>query len=169
MTLKPWIAPWIASVILVGATLTAWPAQAWAHAVETNFMVNLVTQDLEFVSNYSTGEPFDGATVTIFSPDQPDTPWGESHMDEDGRFSFVPDIAIPGDWRVEFYQDGHSDLMVVPVQPNGAIEYQRISWDEGQDIHHAGLPLAALEALVLGSGLGLLVFRFRKLLRQAFS
>lgn len=111
---------------------------AWAHAVQTDYFVDLFASELEleFTATFSTGEPMAEASVLVYAPEEDETPWEESQTDERGHYTFQPDAALTGDWRIEFKQDGHEDIRIVPVDDLG-IDYQNISHGGSRDFHLA--------------------------------
>ncbi len=135
--------------------------QALAHMIETDF--SLFDQELEFTSTFSTGEPVQDAQVIIYAPNNPDEPWGELTTDENGRFSFVPDASIPGDWEVRIEKDlGHEDIWTVPVNEIG-IDYNSISNAEQDEAFFAiNTPLALAGIVGLGTCMGIAVYASRK-------
>lgn len=154
--MKRWIVALVMCVALMG-----WPAQAWAHQVETFYTLG---DQLEFQSVFSGGEPFAGATVTIYAPNQPDQPWQTLTTDEEGRFAFVPDESMPGDWEVAIESDdiSHADYWTVPVGEKGII-YDGISLDDSLDRHYvtAAMTLAPW-FMAVAAGLGWSWFRKRR-------
>ncbi len=64
---------------------------------------------------YDTGEPMVDAQVSVFSPDDVTTPWITGTTDSQGRFIFMPDPAITGNWEVQVRQAGHGEIVVIPV------------------------------------------------------
>jgi len=128
--------------------LVGFPAQAWAHQVETFYTLD---NQLEFQSRFSSGEPFVGATVTIHAPNNPDQAWLTTTTDSEGRFSFLPDESIPGDWEVAIEDDtqSHADYWTVPVGDKGII-YDSISLDSTEDVHYRAA--AAFMPLVISIG-----------------
>jgi nickel transport protein len=144
--------------VVLGLVLFGFPAQALAHQVETFYFVK---DELEFQSTFSTGEPFVGATVEIYAPNNPDEPWLTLTTDEEGRFSFLPDESIQGDWEVSIEQDGHADYWTVPVGEKG-IEYDNIVMESNQDLHYASFDKGLVPlALALVSGMVWLTLRNR--------
>ena len=125
------------SLLTLSATL-GMASAAWGHAVQTDYFVDLFSAELEFTATYSTGEPMVEATVTIYAPDNDETPWKEAATDAEGNFAFLPDESIQGDWRIEFEQEGHQDILVVPVNESG-IDYDNISQGPSTDFHYATL------------------------------
>lgn len=65
---------------------------------------------------YDTGEPMVDAQVSVFSPDDVSTPWLTGTTDSQGRFIFMPDPAVTGNWEVQVRQAGHGDVVVIPVE-----------------------------------------------------
>lgn len=151
--MKRWIVALVMCVALVG-----WPTQAWAHQVETFYTLG---DQLEFQSVFSSGEPFVGATVTIYAPNRPDQPWQTLTTDEEGRFAFVPDESLPGDWEVSIESEdvSHADYWTVPVGERGII-YDGISLDDSLDRHYvtAAMTLAPW-FMAVTAGLGWNWFR----------
>jgi nickel transport protein len=139
-------------VLLLSLALVGFPSQAWAHQVETNYMLG---SQLQFQSRFSTGEPFAGARVTIYAPNQPDQPWQTLTTDSQGQFSFLPDRSIVGNWevRIEDEDQSHADYWTVPVDGQGIVE-EGIVLDATQDQHYVTAsvltPLVTSIAAALG-------------------
>jgi nickel transport protein len=66
---------------------------------------------IEIIGTYSSGEPMSGAQINIFAPGNPSTPWQTGTLDEQGRYTFTPDLAQRGRWTVRIEQTGHSGFM----------------------------------------------------------
>ncbi len=149
----------VASLILL--TSFGFPRGAWAHSVETDYLVSARSQ-LQIQAKFSTGEPLQQAPVKIYSPNHPDKPWAEGSTDADGRFAFKPDPSIPGEWTVKIGQSDHGDILSVPVNRQG-IEEQQISDNPINRPHlHWNHQLIVLGLATL-SGLGLRRFLRRQL------
>lgn len=116
--MRVFVAAIAALIVLLG-----FPTSASAHMVETNYVLNDL---LEFQSTFSTGEPLQQASVTIYAPNQPDQPWMELTTDDEGRFAFMPDPNIPGNWDIYIRQGTHEDLWTVPVNPGTGIDFNNI-------------------------------------------
>ncbi|MBW4551740.1 MAG: hypothetical protein KME35_11615 [Aphanocapsa sp. GSE-SYN-MK-11-07L] len=95
------------------------PAPAFAHAVETDYLINAQAA-LETRSHYSTGEPMEKAVVKVYSPSDPTKPWLESTTDAEGKFAFQPDRKLPGEWTVKIGQSDHGDIVTLTVTDQGA-------------------------------------------------
>ncbi len=148
---KPFLLP------LALLTALAIPTQALAHSVETNYLVD-INKQLELETVFSTGEPLQGATVRVYAPGNSQTPWLEGKTDENGKFTFKPDSKIPGDWEVSIKDQGHADILTVPVDDKG-VEVDEISEAMGVHMHYATGPLAAFGTLIVG---GVWVFKRRR-------
>ncbi|WP_080811828.1 carboxypeptidase-like regulatory domain-containing protein [Halomicronema hongdechloris] len=135
------------------------PAKALAHAVETHYVLDDV---LEFQSTYSTGEPMAEATVEIYAPNNSEEPWLVTTTDELGRFSFLPDASLPGDWDVVIRQEGHGDILTVPVEADGGIDVDAIVNRLSQDIHYAATPALLASSTAVGLGGIALAFSRRR-------
>jgi nickel transport protein len=87
-------------------------ATAFAHGANIEYTVSMA---VEIVATYDTGAPMAEGQVTVYAPDDPSTPWLTGTCDEEGRFLFTPDPAIPGTWDVQVRQAGHGDIIHIPV------------------------------------------------------
>lgn len=136
---------------LVLLTIVGFPLRSLAHMVESNY---ILTDQLEFTSTFSTGEPFQDAPVKVYAPNDPDKPWLETKTDANGKFAFKPDPTIPGNWEVQIGTGGHFDSYTVPVAAKG-VELDQIVEAGNQDVHYAASPLLlAGAALIVGGGIG---------------
>lgn len=135
-------------------------ASAWGHAVETDYFFDLFSEQLSFTATYSTGEPMAGAEVTIYAPDNATIPWERSYADDQGTFAFTPDESITGEWRIEFRQQGHQDILLIPVTGAG-VDYTNITQGPQQDIHYAA-PAPELLGIATALGLGAIAIATRR-------
>ena len=115
--------------------------KASAHMVETNYVLEQFAdaesqQVLNMQSTFSNGDPLKGAKVNVYSPNNPVTPWTQGVTDGDGRFSFSPDEALPGEWEVIIRQQGHGDILTVPVDETGVAD-GLISDSGDMDVHYS--------------------------------
>ncbi|WOD37832.1 carboxypeptidase-like regulatory domain-containing protein [Nodosilinea sp. E11] len=141
--------------------LVGFPAQAGAHQVETFYTLD---NQLEFQSVFSTGEPFAGATVTIYAPNQPDAAWKKTTTDSEGRFSFLPDESIPGNWEIAIEDSNnlsHADYWTVPVGDKGII-YDGIVLDSTEDVHYRAATALLPMVVSIGGALAWLGFTRRR-------
>ncbi len=95
------------------------PFRANAHGVEMEYQA---TQAIQITANFDTGEPMVEAQVAVFSPENPSAPWMTGTTNEQGRFVFVPDDAVTGNWEVQVRQAGHGDIISIPVADGGVTQ-----------------------------------------------
>ncbi|MBX2863266.1 MAG: carboxypeptidase-like regulatory domain-containing protein [Leptolyngbyaceae cyanobacterium MAG.088] len=129
--------PSLTPFIVLGLLTVA--GKASAHMVETNYVLdqlsNNQSQVLNMQSTFSNGTPLKGAKVNVYSPNNPVTPWTQGVTDSEGRFSFSPEQSLTGEWEVKIEQQGHGDILTVPVNETG-IEPDLISDRNDTDIHY---------------------------------
>ncbi len=101
----------LAVIFLLGAHISV-----HAHAVVAGFSE---VSGIEITAAYDNGQPMSGGQVIVFAPDNPARPWLATTLDEQGRFAFVPDYAVPGNWSVQVRQAGHGAMIHIPVDAAG--------------------------------------------------
>lgn len=129
---------------VVCGMLTA-AGRASAHLVETNYVLDQLANTesqsvLNMQSTFSNGTPLKGAKVNVYSPNNPVTPWAQGVTDHQGRFSFSPNQSLTGDWEVTIDQQGHGDILTIPVDESGVIP-DLISDTSDTDIHYGNMSL----------------------------
>jgi len=100
-------------VLILGISTTA-----YAHGARIDYTVNMT---IDTVAKYDTGEPMGGAQVVVYAPDDPSNPWLTGVCDDEGRFSFTPDISKPGTWTIQARQSGHGDIVHIPIGEDTAV------------------------------------------------
>lgn len=132
--------------------LFGFPSQAMAHAVWTDYQ--MLAEQLQLTSLFSTEEPYPNAPVRIYAPNNPEEPWMEGTTDESGSFAFNPDRSIQGDWRIRIGEPGtdHGDILTVPVTDQG-VQIDEIS-QNGFDKPHWWAQQTSVALGAFGSGLG---------------
>ncbi|XTZ20099.1 MAG: carboxypeptidase regulatory-like domain-containing protein [cyanobacterium endosymbiont of Rhopalodia fuxianensis] len=143
-------------LLAVSLGILGTPTKILAHAMQTNYVF---LEELEFQSFYSDGEPAKNANVLVYAPNNPNKPWIVGKTDEQGRFSFLPDNSIPGNWEVEFEQEGHGDILTVPVSEKG-VDPDKISQSKKKDTHY--ISLNPWESLLITTGVGAVCFFSRR-------
>lgn len=86
--------------------------RANAHGAIVDYQT---TKTVEIQSRYDTGEPLANAQVSVYTPDNPNTPWQTGITDETGKFMFTPDANLQGYWEVKVRQAGHGGLVSIPI------------------------------------------------------
>jgi nickel transport protein len=113
---------------------------------------------------FETGEPMAGGQVSIYTPADPATPWQTGVCDEQGRYTFVPDLAIPGTWEVQVRQAGHGDIIYVEVAPpdETSAATQAALLAGGSGTTHTPLQLLAMGGAVIWGCIGTALFFARR-------
>ena len=122
--------------------LAATGNRALAHGVQTDY---LLSNQLQLQTTFTNGQPLKGAKVSVYAPNNPTQPWMQGVTDANGRFAFEPDRSLVGDWEVTIMQQGHGDILTVPVNAGG-IDATLISGQD-QDIHYAAGPAIWISAI----------------------
>ncbi len=151
-----------ALLVMASISMAAIPAEALAHQVQTDYILNGQTNSpvsseggqtgnsLSLQTTFSNGQPLKGATVIVYAPDQPDRVWTKGVTDSQGRYTFVPDRSISGEWKVDIQREGHADILQVPVTEEG-IEIDLVAQENNQDVHFAGSPLVAVGSMAIAA------------------
>lgn len=95
--------------------LVALPISARAHGARLEYQT---TRAIAIQAEYDSGEPMANASVVIYAPSDPSTPWQTGQTDEAGRFLFTPDPSQPGNWDIQVRQAGHGDIISIPIAPD---------------------------------------------------
>jgi nickel transport protein len=94
---------------LIGA---GWGLPLLAHGVE---LEHRQVSSVEIVARFDSGEPMAQAQVLVYAAGNPSEVWQQGTTDDQGRFSFVPDATLPGNWEVMVRQAGHGAIATIPV------------------------------------------------------
>lgn len=60
---------------------------------------------------FDDGMPMDGAQVTVFSAAAPSVPYTSGLTDQNGKFTFLPDVEQSLAWDVQVRKAGHGDIV----------------------------------------------------------
>ncbi|MFO7576139.1 MAG: hypothetical protein R6W66_00265, partial [Pelovirga sp.] len=85
-------------LLLAGSLHLFQPGGLFAHGARLEYQRATA---ITLVARYDTGMPMAGAQLTVYAPDRPTVPWLTGTCDADGRFSFVPDPQLVGNWSVQ--------------------------------------------------------------------
>ena len=86
---------------------------AWAHGVHVTHSTG---EAVRVQASFASGEPMAAAQVSVFAPDDVETPWIIGTTDPAGNFAFVPDPAQSGRWEVQVRLAGHGEIVYVPLE-----------------------------------------------------
>jgi nickel transport protein len=105
------------ALLLMSILLLVSYAPAYAHGAKIDYRINTT---IDITATYDSGEPMAQAQVSVFAPDDPQTPWLTGTSDAEGKFSFSPDPAKPGTWDIQVRQAGHGDIIHLPIGGDSA-------------------------------------------------
>lgn len=86
-----------------------------AHGVKIMPEIN---QAISLKAEYESGLPMQQAQVIVYAPNQPNKPWMQGITNEDGKFIFIPDSKLSGNWQIKVSQAGHGNIINVPYFPS---------------------------------------------------
>lgn len=92
----------ILSILLI--TFGFGSANAKAHGVEIDYQE---TRSIEITARFDNGDPIQEGNVSIFSPENQQSPWQDGVTDTEGKYLFAPDSSINGNWTIIVRQAGH--------------------------------------------------------------
>lgn len=101
---------WQAVLPLLGLGLLGLTEPVQAHGANIEYRDRTA---VEVRASFDTGEPMANAQVTVYAPDDPSQPWQTGTTDEAGRYVFVPESDLSGDWTVRVRQAGHGDIVTI--------------------------------------------------------
>ncbi|MEM7343987.1 MAG: carboxypeptidase regulatory-like domain-containing protein [Chloroflexota bacterium] len=87
---------------------------AYAHGVVITYSLQS-NGEVQLEAEFDTGEPMAEAQVTVYSPEDPLTPWLIGTADEVGRYTFVIDPDVLGLWDIQYRKAGHGDFTHVQL------------------------------------------------------
>lgn len=100
-------------LITLGLLVPMGTALAHGITVETSIEGGVVVVS----SSYSSTQPLVDASVSVYSPSDPDNAWQTGRTDRTGRFAFVPDVE--GEWTVAVDdRQGHMKRTAVAFRPD---------------------------------------------------
>lgn len=65
---------------------------------------------------FDDGTPMANAQAIIYSPEDPANPWLKGTTDSEGKFTFVPESQVSGNWDVKVRQAGHGDIASISLE-----------------------------------------------------
>ncbi|MEL6441624.1 MAG: carboxypeptidase-like regulatory domain-containing protein [Cyanobacteria bacterium J06621_8] len=97
--------------------LTLIPDKAIAHGAYIEYEE---TAAVTIQAKYDDGKPMANAQVVIYAPQDPTVPWLKGNTDDEGSFTFVPDVEPQnsGNWDVKVRQAGHGTIVSIPLTNN---------------------------------------------------
>ena len=65
---------------------------------------------------FDDGTPMANAQAIIYSPEDPANPWLKGTTDSEGKFTFVPESKVSGNWDVKVRKAGHGDIASISLE-----------------------------------------------------
>jgi nickel transport protein len=87
--------------------------QTFAHGSKITYQS---TQGIEITAKYENDTPMRDAQVVIYAPDDPATPWLKGLTNEEGKFMFIPNSKITGNWSIKVRFAGHGTMINIPIE-----------------------------------------------------
>ena len=103
----------------------------FAHGAKINYQQ---TSAIVVRATFEDGNPMANAQAIVYSPEDADTPWVKGVTDESGKFTFVPDPELSGDWDVKIRQSGHGKIVSIPFEAEKKIAEQSQTSEQNQAI-----------------------------------
>lgn len=82
-----------------------------AHGVK---IIPKISQAISVQAEYDSGLPMQQAQVIVYAPNQPTEPWIKGMTNKEGKFIFIPDSKLSGNWQIKVSQAGHGNIINVP-------------------------------------------------------
>lgn len=90
------------------------PEKAFAHGANIEYRKSSA---ITIQAKYDDGQPMGNAQVTVYAPKDPATPWLKGTTDDQGNFSFIPEVTPEnsGNWDVKVRHSGHGNITSIPL------------------------------------------------------
>ena len=114
----------------------------FAHGTKIDYQQ---TSAIVVRATFDDGRPMVNAQAIVYSPKNSDTPWLKGVTDESGKFTFVPDPELSGDWDVKIRQSGHGKIVSIPFEVEKQIVVQSQASEQNQAVSNRpkALPVAS--------------------------
>lgn len=100
-------------VLIVATTSVISQSKAFGHGVAIEYQA---TEAISIQAKYDSGKPMSNAQVVIYSPANPSEAWQKGVTDDEGKFTFVPENNLTGNWTVKVRSAGHGNVISIPLQ-----------------------------------------------------
>lgn len=102
---------WLSWGIMI-AIITYSP-KTFAHGSNITYKT---TKAVEITAKYENKTPMREAQVVIYAPDNPAQPWLKGMTNEEGKFTFIPNRKITGNWSIKVRLAGHGTMINIPIE-----------------------------------------------------
>ncbi|MGL6282824.1 MAG: carboxypeptidase regulatory-like domain-containing protein [Microcoleaceae cyanobacterium] len=89
-----------------------------AHAIK---IIPEINQAISLQAKYESGLPMQQAQVIVYAPNQPNKPWMQGMTNNEGKFIFIPDNKLSGNWQIKVSQAGHGNIINIPYFPSNIV------------------------------------------------
>jgi nickel transport protein len=131
---------WNIPILLGIASFLAFSEKAIAHGVHIQ---HHEVSAVQVQATYDSGEPMDNAQVTIYSPEDPSTPWMQGVSDAQGEFMFVPEPGQTGTWTVRIRKAGHGQIFHI-ASPGASVNGSSTAQNSGSEASPSAIASASL-------------------------
>ena len=111
MKVLPMIKTWLLITVIVANAVVADSVLAHGANIKHRQTSAIVIQ-----AAFDDGTPMSDAQAIIYSPEDPATPWLKGTTDSEGKFTFVPEPDVSGNWDIKVRKAGHGDIVSVAVE-----------------------------------------------------
>ncbi|MEC4985688.1 MAG: carboxypeptidase-like regulatory domain-containing protein [Oscillatoria sp. PMC 1068.18] len=139
--------------------ILSWSTKALSHGANIQYRQ---TEALQIKALYDDGKPMANAQVTVYSPDDPATPWLTGTTNNEGEFTFAPDLEKVGNWEVKVRQAGHGDITTIPVGESTLTNQSEEQFSLTQNGNYTPLQKAVMAVVGLWGFIGTALFFSRK-------
>ena len=139
------------AIVGVGLGVLAIAPGAWAHGVNVTHSTG---EAVRVQALFASGEPMATAQVSVFAPDDAETPWIIGTTDPAGNFAFVPDPAQSGRWEVQVRLAGHGEIVYVPLEGSSVVKDSAVGVSAtalSSDLTVSGAPVSRSASLAIAS------------------
>lgn len=104
----------LSSLLFIMATTGVfYQSKAFSHGVAIAYQT---TEAISIQAKYDNGKPMSNAQVVVYSPENPSEAWQTGVTDDEGKFAFIPENDVSGNWTVKVRSAGHGSVINIPLQ-----------------------------------------------------
>jgi nickel transport protein len=139
-------------LLLLPITLLSLARPAFSHGTDLKYRN---VEAMQIQATYDSGEPMSEANVTVYAPNDPETPWLIGNTDKNGYFLFIPDRSLAGNWDIKVRQSGHGSMTTIPISEIGSeIESVNVSREWSSQGSYSPLQKAVMAVMGIWGFIG---------------
>ncbi|MBP0020927.1 MAG: carboxypeptidase regulatory-like domain-containing protein [Cyanobacteria bacterium SBLK] len=135
-------------LLLLPITFSGLARPAFSHGIDLKYRN---VEAMQIQATYDSGEPMIEARVTVYAPNDPETPWLIGNTDKNGYFLLIPDRSLPGNWDIKVRQSGHGRITTIPI---GEIESANVSREWSSQGSYSPLQKAVMAVMGIWGFIG---------------